>query len=169
MAYHLEPEGHSINSVLKHTPFWLWVYDTSKICRHELTHSIDVVKVFFFLVLQTLICFFLSLSSCTGDVCELIQVLGYETCILVGHDWGGLIGWKFVAQYPQMVERYIAMNIPHPDRFSELLTSHLPQIIMSWWAKAISSIPEGPWDGQCTNHHNNTNCVQSASITKIWG
>ncbi|XP_041460825.1 epoxide hydrolase 4-like [Lytechinus variegatus] len=69
----------------------------------------------------------------TGDVCELIHVLGHETCILIGHDWGGLIGWKFAAQYPEMVDKYIAMNIPHPDRFNELVSLYLPQIIKSWY------------------------------------
>ena len=27
------------------------------------------------------------------DVAELIPALGYKSCVLVVHDWGGVIGW----------------------------------------------------------------------------
>ena len=27
------------------------------------------------------------------DIAELIPALGYKSCVLVCHDWGGIMGW----------------------------------------------------------------------------
>ncbi|MBF2004979.1 alpha/beta fold hydrolase [Chlorogloeopsis fritschii PCC 9212] len=53
------------------------------------------------------------------DVKGLIKGLGYEKCVLVGHDWGGAIAWCFTYAHPEMVEKLIVLNIPHPAKFSE--------------------------------------------------
>ncbi|KOP25721.1 epoxide hydrolase [Hapalosiphon sp. MRB220] len=83
------------------------------------------------------------------DIKGLIEGLGYEKCILVGHDWGGAIAWRFAYAYPEMVERLIVLNLPHPAKFSEglrtpgqLLKSYymflfqlpwLPEFLMQSW------------------------------------
>jgi epoxide hydrolase 4 len=67
------------------------------------------------------------------DVRGVIQGLGHNTCILVGHDWGGAIAWTFANTYPHLLNRLIAVNFPHPARFAEGLTT-LPQLLRSWYA-----------------------------------
>jgi epoxide hydrolase 4 len=66
------------------------------------------------------------------DVKGVIQGLGYESCILVGHDWGGAIAWSFVYDYPQMVDKLIVMNLPHPAKFAEGLRTP-QQLLKSWY------------------------------------
>ena len=29
----------------------------------------------------------------TQDIAELIPALGYKSCVLVAHDWGGMLAW----------------------------------------------------------------------------
>ena len=57
------------------------------------------------------------------DIKGLIEGLGYDRCILVGHDWGGAIAWNFAYAYPQMLEKLIILNLPHPAKFAEGLRS----------------------------------------------
>lgn len=53
------------------------------------------------------------------DIEGVIKGLGYEKCILVGHDWGGAIAWSFAYAHPEMVERLIVLNMPHPAKFAQ--------------------------------------------------
>ena len=62
------------------------------------------------------------------DVEGVVKGLGYDKCILVGHDWGGAIAWNFTYAHPEMVERLIVLNIPHPAKFAEGIRT--PQQLM---------------------------------------
>jgi epoxide hydrolase 4 len=53
------------------------------------------------------------------DVKGVIQGLGYDRCILVGHDWGGAIAWNFAYAYPTLLDRLIVLNLPHPAKFAQ--------------------------------------------------
>ena len=59
------------------------------------------------------------MSELVKDVEGVIRGLGYERCVLVGHDWGGAIAWNFAYAHPDMVERLIVLNLPHPAKFAE--------------------------------------------------
>ena len=39
------------------------------------------------------------------DVRGVIEGLGYKSCVLVAHDWGGAVAWGFAANFPQYVDR----------------------------------------------------------------
>ena len=67
------------------------------------------------------------------DVQGVIKGLGYNDCILAGHDWGGAIAWSFAHRYPEMVEKLIVMNMPHPAAFSKALKSNPQQMLKSWY------------------------------------
>jgi pimeloyl-ACP methyl ester carboxylesterase len=53
------------------------------------------------------------------DVEGVIKGLGYDRCVLVGHDWGGAIAWKFAYDHPTMVDRLIVLNLPHPAKMAQ--------------------------------------------------
>jgi pimeloyl-ACP methyl ester carboxylesterase len=66
------------------------------------------------------------------DIEGIIIGLGYKTCILVAHDWGGAIAWHFAHTHPQMVEKLIVLNIPHPAKFRQGLKT-FRQLLRSWY------------------------------------
>ena len=55
-----------------------------------------------------------------SDVKDVIEGLGVESCILVGHDWGGAIGYAFVAKWPSMVKKYIGWISEYINRIQFL-------------------------------------------------
>jgi pimeloyl-ACP methyl ester carboxylesterase len=56
-----------------------------------------------------------TLDKLRADVIGLLDALKIEKVILVGHDWGGLIGWQIAAMSPQRVERFVALSTGHPS------------------------------------------------------
>ncbi|MEO1672265.1 MAG: alpha/beta hydrolase [Cyanobacteria bacterium J06631_2] len=83
------------------------------------------------------------MSEFIEDVRGIITGLGYEDCILVAHDWGGAIAWSFAYAYPEMVEKLIVLNIPHPAKFAQGLRTP-EQLLKSWYILAfqIPLLPE---------------------------
>ena len=49
-----------------------------------------------------------------GDVAGLIKALGERHAHLVGHAWGGLVGWTVAAMHPRLVRSLTAVAAPHP-------------------------------------------------------
>lgn len=43
--------------------------------------------------------------------------------VLVAHDWGGLVAWAFAIAHPEMLEKLVIINAPHPGVFGKLLAS----------------------------------------------
>ncbi|MBH8562056.1 alpha/beta hydrolase [Nostoc sp. CENA67] len=73
------------------------------------------------------------------DVEGVIKGLGYDKCILVGHDWGGAIAWSFAYAHPEMVERLIILNLPHPAKFAQGLFT--PQQLLRSWYMFLFQLP----------------------------
>jgi pimeloyl-ACP methyl ester carboxylesterase len=48
------------------------------------------------------------------DVLALIQALGHESAILVGHDWGALSVYAATHLAPDRIDKLVAVAIPHP-------------------------------------------------------
>jgi len=58
-------------------------------------------------------------------------IAGRQKCILVGHDWGGVVAWEFILQHHEMVERYIIMDAPYSPAFYEVVKRNPIQFIYS--------------------------------------
>ena len=66
------------------------------------------------------------------DVAALIRACGEEKALIVGHDWGAGVAWSFAMAYPEMVERVVVMNGPHPERMLKGLRDPV-QLLRSWY------------------------------------
>jgi pimeloyl-ACP methyl ester carboxylesterase len=67
-----------------------------------------------------------TLEKLRGDVLGLLDVLKIDKVSLVGHDWGGLIGWQLAALAPQRVDRLVALSTGHPSAIARAgLIQHL--------------------------------------------
>jgi epoxide hydrolase 4 len=51
----------------------------------------------------------------------LLKATGGDRFTLVAHDWGGVVAWVFAAQHPDMLDRLVIVNAPHPSIFARLL------------------------------------------------
>lgn len=61
---------------------------------------------------------------------------GLKPSLVMAHDWGGLIGWSFVLKAIRPVERFVAINIPHPALFAQRFWT-LSQLRKSWYIFAF--------------------------------
>ncbi|KAL7984926.1 hypothetical protein Chor_003496 [Crotalus horridus] len=83
------------------------------------------------------------------DIKDILESLGYSKCVLIGHDWGGMIAWLVAICYPEMVTKLIVVNFPHPSVFTEYIVQRPSQMIksanyyffqMPWFPELIFSI-----------------------------
>lgn len=53
-------------------------------------------------------------ENLASDVLAVLDELGLERVKLVGHDWGGWVGFLLCLRAPERFERFMPLNIPHP-------------------------------------------------------
>ncbi len=61
------------------------------------------------------------------DFHALAEKLKARKFVLVGHDWGGVIAWAFAAAHPEMLDKLIIVNAPHPTVFARELANNPAQ------------------------------------------
>ncbi|HZO80579.1 MAG TPA: alpha/beta hydrolase [Candidatus Binataceae bacterium] len=47
-----------------------------------------------------------------ADLVGMLDALGIEKCVVVGHDWGGFVAWNAALMAPARIESVIALNTP---------------------------------------------------------
>lgn len=62
-----------------------------------------------------------------ADLHALARHLGHERFTLVGHDWGGAVAWALAIAHPEILERLIIINAPHPAVFARELAENRAQ------------------------------------------
>tara|TARA_R110002072_G_scaffold269868_2_gene429277 strand:+ start:5532 stop:6476 length:945 start_codon:yes stop_codon:yes gene_type:complete len=75
------------------------------------------------------------MSLLTADIAAVIRHLGQDRAVIVGHDWGGMVAWNFAFAYPQMVDRLVVLNLPHPNAMLRELTINPEQRANSGYAQ----------------------------------
>jgi pimeloyl-ACP methyl ester carboxylesterase len=49
-----------------------------------------------------------------SDVLALMDALGLDRVLLVGHDWGAFVGYRMVLRAPERFDGFLALNMAHP-------------------------------------------------------
>ena len=61
------------------------------------------------------------------DVRAFAAHLGAKKFVLVGHDWGGAVAWAFAIAHPELLEKLVIVNAPHPGVFARELRENPAQ------------------------------------------
>lgn len=60
-----------------------------------------------------------SMRELTADVVGLLDTIGAERCVLVGHDWGANVAWACVQLHPNRIASLVALSVPYHSRSKE--------------------------------------------------
>jgi pimeloyl-ACP methyl ester carboxylesterase len=75
-------------------------------------------------------------ENMADDVLAVLDELGLERVKLVGHDWGGWIGFLLGIKAPHRFSRYLALNIIHPW---PVVRNYVPNTWRLWYQLLIIS------------------------------
>jgi pimeloyl-ACP methyl ester carboxylesterase len=70
-----------------------------------------------------------------GDVVAVVKHFGPGKAVIVGHDWGGMVAWSFAMTYPELTDRLIVLNLPHPKGLLRELATNPQQQKNSQYAR----------------------------------
>ncbi|KAG7394712.1 Epoxide hydrolase 3 [Phytophthora boehmeriae] len=52
-------------------------------------------------------------KNVTSDLAKLLDVLGIEEAVFIGHDWGATMSWRMCLYYPECVAAVCSVDIPY--------------------------------------------------------
>lgn len=67
-------------------------------------------------------------SMLAKDVIALIQALGHEQAVLMGHDWGCALTWEVARSYPEHIRAVIGLSVPYGGPAPEAPTEAMRKI-----------------------------------------
>ncbi|MDH3273761.1 MAG: alpha/beta hydrolase [Gammaproteobacteria bacterium] len=80
-----------------------------------------------------------------SDVAAVVRHLGEEKAVIVGHDWGGVVAWNVAFYVPEIVDKLIILNLPHPNGVAQALQSNPDALAGTTYAKVFrESSPDDP-------------------------
>jgi pimeloyl-ACP methyl ester carboxylesterase len=82
------------------------------------------------------------LRELTGDVLALLDAAELGSAHVVGHDWGGIVGWALAAWHPERVRTLTALSVPHPAAMAKALVTS-DQALRSYYI-ALFQLPVLP-------------------------
>jgi pimeloyl-ACP methyl ester carboxylesterase len=56
------------------------------------------------------------LPTAAADAAAVVRALGEQDAVVVGSDWGGLVGWTMAALHPRTVRKLVVLGSAHPRR-----------------------------------------------------
>ncbi|HEX6516438.1 MAG TPA: alpha/beta hydrolase [Nocardioidaceae bacterium] len=65
-------------------------------------------------------------ATLAQDVAGVVKALGHRSAVLVGHGWGGYVGWTVATLHPREVSALCAVSAPHPSMMMAALRRGAP-------------------------------------------
>ena len=56
------------------------------------------------------------MGNLVGDLVELVEGLGYQKAVLIGHDWGAAVSWQAALLRPDVFQAVMGMAVPFQPR-----------------------------------------------------
>jgi len=77
------------------------------------------------------------MQKLAADVVAVIKHFKREKAVVVGHDWGGMVAWSVAMYHPEVVDRLIICNLPHPKGLARELANNPQQQFNSQYARNL--------------------------------
>ncbi len=84
-----------------------------------------------------------SLDDLAADALTVMDHAGDGPVPVVGHDWGGAVAWWVATEFPERVERVVAINAPHPVAMERRVFRDPLQTLRSAYI-GLFQVPEVP-------------------------
>ncbi len=68
-----------------------------------------------------------AVTNLVDDVLGVLDELGWDAALVVGHDWGAIVAWALAASHPDRVSGLVAVSVPHPTAFGQALLTDSDQ------------------------------------------
>jgi epoxide hydrolase 4 len=79
------------------------------------------------------------LDKLVGDVRAVVRHFERDKAVIVGHDWGGMVAWSFAMTHPELTDRLVILNLPHPNGLLRELATNPEQQRNSAYARHFQS------------------------------
>jgi pimeloyl-ACP methyl ester carboxylesterase len=99
-------------------------------------------------------------SVVADDIVALAHAFDAERAHVVGHDWGGGVAWTVAILRPEVVDRLVVLNCPHPAVMQKALRSNWTQIRKSWYIFAFQL----PWLPEWSFRRNGAKALKDALL-----
>jgi pimeloyl-ACP methyl ester carboxylesterase len=76
-----------------------------------------------------------TVDKLVGDLLAVVKHFTTGKVVIVGHDWGGLVAWTFAMTHPELTDRLIVLNLPHPRGLLRELATNPDQQKNSQYAR----------------------------------
>jgi pimeloyl-ACP methyl ester carboxylesterase len=84
-----------------------------------------------------------TMDKLVGDVGAVVKHFNKDRAILVGHDAGGWISWRYAMAHPDQTDRLVILNLPHPACLERELVNNPQQYKASAYARQIQQDGRG--------------------------
>ena len=85
-----------------------------------------------------------SKKNMAGDIASLIKKIGFDKVSIAGHDIGASVAISFAGNYPELTDKLIVLDTPHPEEdLYKLPMMPIGMPVHPWWV-AFNQVKELP-------------------------